>query len=156
MSASHCPPRRHVNEAPPLLLQSEEKWKLLGDLALSQFEFGLAKECLYKARDFSGLLLLASAAGDAAMVERLAEEAGRSGDHNVAFTCLLLAGHTEQCLEVLISTGRLPEAAFFARTYLPSQVSRWAGLWAGSSLVWCAHVMDGVVCRCDGWCGVLV
>lgn len=108
---------------------SEEKWKLLGDLALSQFEFGLAKECLYKARDFSGLLLLASAAGDAAMVERLAEEAGRSGDHNVAFTCLLLAGHTEQCLEVLISTGRLPEAAFFARTYLPSQVSRVVKLW---------------------------
>ena len=31
----------------------------------------------------------------------------------------------EDCLEVLINTGRLPEAAFFARTYLPSQVSRY-------------------------------
>ena len=37
------------------------------------------------------------------------------------FTCFRL----EECLEVLISTGRLSEAAFFARTYLPSQVSRY-------------------------------
>ena len=30
----------------------------------------------------------------------------------------------DECLEILINTNRLPEAAFFARTYLPSQVSR--------------------------------
>lgn len=30
----------------------------------------------------------------------------------------------EVCLDLLISTGRLAEAAFFARTYLPSQISR--------------------------------
>lgn len=30
----------------------------------------------------------------------------------------------DQCLELLIRTNRLPEAAFLARTYLPSQVSR--------------------------------
>lgn len=30
----------------------------------------------------------------------------------------------DACLELLIRTGRLPEAAFLARTYLPSQVSR--------------------------------
>lgn len=32
----------------------------------------------------------------------------------------------DACLELLIRTGRLPEAAFLARTYLPSQVSRYA------------------------------
>lgn len=31
----------------------------------------------------------------------------------------------DACLELLIRTGRLPEAAFLARTYLPSQVSRY-------------------------------
>ena len=31
----------------------------------------------------------------------------------------------EDCLEVLIKTDRLPEAAFFARTYLPNEVSRY-------------------------------
>ena len=30
----------------------------------------------------------------------------------------------EVCLDLLISTGRLAEAAFFARTYLPSQIAR--------------------------------
>ena len=31
----------------------------------------------------------------------------------------------EKCLEILIKTNRLPEAAFLARTYLPSHVSRY-------------------------------
>ena len=35
----------------------------------------------------------------------------------------------EDCLELLIETNRLPEAAFFARTYLPSQISRVVKLW---------------------------
>lgn len=30
----------------------------------------------------------------------------------------------DECLELLIRTNRLPEAAFFARTYAPSQISR--------------------------------
>ena len=33
---------------------------------------------------------------------------------------------------MLLNTGRLPEAAFFARTYLPSQVSRVVKLWRES------------------------
>ena len=37
---------------------------------------------------------------------------------------LVLFYRIDECLEVLIGTGRLPEAAFFARTYLPDQVSR--------------------------------
>jgi coatomer subunit beta' len=108
---------------------SEEKWKVLGDLALNRFEFGLAKECLYKAKDFGALLLLATSSGDVAMTERLAEEAKKTGDTNIAFSCLLLSGHLPECLEMLISTNRLPEAAFFARTYLPSEVTRVVNLW---------------------------
>jgi len=30
----------------------------------------------------------------------------------------------DKCLQLLIDTNRLPEAAFLARTYLPSHVSR--------------------------------
>lgn len=29
----------------------------------------------------------------------------------------------------MIDTNRIPEAAFFARTYLPSQITRVVGLW---------------------------
>lgn len=32
-------------------------------------------------------------------------------------------------MQLLIDTNRLPEAAFFARTYLPSQISRVVKLW---------------------------
>lgn len=41
-------------------------------------------------------------------------------NNSSAFLCRL-----DACLELLIRTGRLPEAAFLARTYLPSQVSRY-------------------------------
>ena len=30
----------------------------------------------------------------------------------------------EDCLQLLINTNRIPEAAFFARTYLPSEITR--------------------------------
>ena len=35
----------------------------------------------------------------------------------------------EECLELLCKSNRLPEAAFLARTYLPSEVSRIVKLW---------------------------
>lgn len=40
----------------------------------------------------------------------------------------------DACLELLIRTGRLPEAAFLARTYLPSQVSRYRLLILGRNV----------------------
>ena len=35
----------------------------------------------------------------------------------------------EACADILIETKRLPEAAFFARTYLPSRVDEIVGMW---------------------------
>jgi coatomer subunit beta' len=43
--------------------QSEHKWKQLADLATTKCQFELAQECLHKAQDFGGLLLLATASG---------------------------------------------------------------------------------------------
>ena len=42
----------------------------------------------------------------------------------VIIDILIFSFRLEECLELLINTGRIPEAAFFARTYLPSQISR--------------------------------
>ena len=109
--------------------ESEQKWKQLAELAINKCEFGLAQECLHHAQDFGGLLLLASSAGNVGMVAKLAQTAEQSGQNNVAFLSYFSLGRLEECLEVLINTGRLPEAAFFARTYLPSQVSRVVQLW---------------------------
>ena len=54
---------------------SEQKWKQLAELATSRAEFGLAQTCLHEAQDHGGLLLLATAAGNAAMVEKLGSAA---------------------------------------------------------------------------------
>jgi len=108
--------------------QSDSKWKQLADLAMAKCQFGLALECLHHAQDYGGLLLLATSAGDAGTLDKLSQSADTEGQHNVAFMAHLLLGRLEPALEVLISTGRLPEAAFFARTYLPSQISRWVGV----------------------------
>jgi len=108
---------------------SEDKWKQLAELATSKSEFSLAQECLHRAQDFGGLLLLATSSGDAEMVAKLGETATQSGKNNVAFLSHFLLGDLEKCLDVLIESGRLPEAAFFARTYLPSQISRVLPQW---------------------------
>lgn len=109
--------------------EAEQKWKQLAELAISKCEFGLAQECLHQAQDFGGLLLLASSAGNSQMVARLGETAAKAGQNNVAFISNFVLGKLEECLEVLIKTERIPEAAFFARTYLPSQVTRVVELW---------------------------
>jgi len=108
---------------------SEQKWKQLAELATSRAQFDLAQQCLHEAQDHGGLLLLATAAGNADMVEKLGVSSQESGKHNVSFLSYFLLGNLEKCLEILISSNRIPEAAFFARTYLPSEVSRVVELW---------------------------
>ncbi|KAL0973385.1 hypothetical protein UPYG_G00202770 [Umbra pygmaea] len=112
--------------------ESEQKWKQLAELATAKCQFGLAQECLHHAQDYGGLLLLATASGNASMVGKLAEGAERDGKTNVAFLTYFLQGKLDKCLELLIKTNRLPEAAFLARTYLPSHVSRVVHLWKES------------------------
>ncbi|CAI8053736.1 Coatomer subunit beta' [Geodia barretti] len=109
--------------------ESDVKWKQLADMATGRGQFGLAMECLRHAHDYGGLLLLATSAGDAETLGKVGEEARAGGHNNIAFISNFLLGQLEECLEILISSQRLPEAAFFARTYLPSQISRVVGLW---------------------------
>jgi len=108
---------------------SEQKWKQLADLATSKNDFELAQKCLSEARDFGGLMLLATSAGNKDMMKQLAVDAKADGKINVAFLSNFITGGKNECLELLIDAGRLPEAAFFARTYAPSQVSRVLSLW---------------------------
>ena len=63
------------------------------------------------------------------MVKALGETASSADKNNVSFLSSFLLGNLEDCLETLIKSGRLPEAAFFARTYLPSEVNRVLPMW---------------------------
>ncbi|XP_074275969.1 coatomer subunit beta'-2-like isoform X2 [Silene latifolia] len=110
-------------------VHSESKWKQLGELAMSSGKFEMAEECLKHAMDFSGMLLLYSSIGDAEGISELASQAKEQGKNNVAFLCLFMLGKLEECLQLLIDSNRIPEAALMARSYLPSKVSEIVALW---------------------------
>jgi coatomer subunit beta' len=107
------------------------KWKRLSDAALKDSNFELCEAASLASNDYAGLLLMYSAIGNLAGMESLAESAESDGKTNIAFSAYLLSGNVEACVNILIATNRLPEAAFFARTYLPSRVEEIVGLWKG-------------------------
>lgn len=98
---------------------SEPKWKTLGDCAMSKWKINLAEECFVNAKDLSGLLLIYTSSGNAEGMRRLAQMSKEAGKSNITFACLLSLGEVEECIDILISTDRIPEAAMMARTYLP-------------------------------------
>jgi len=108
---------------------SQLKWKQLGDMALAASNIKLMEECALNSGDLSGLLLLYSSLGDGEGMKRLAQMALDAKKNNVAFLCMFLIHDLEGCVKLLIDTKRLPEAAFMARTYLPSMASEVLQLW---------------------------
>ncbi|KXN81850.1 Coatomer subunit beta' [Leucoagaricus sp. SymC.cos] len=109
---------------------SEEiKWKSLGDRALSVWRFDLAKECFERSSDLGSLLLLVLSVGDKEGLRSVVEKAIEKGQNNLAFAALLQLGEPEKCVDLLTQTGRAPEAALFARTYVPSKVPEVVTSW---------------------------
>lgn len=100
------------------------RWRRLGDLALLNGELELAQACAKRSNDLSGLLLLYSAVGNKQALIELAKKAREEGRNNVAFIAFFLTGYVEEAVQLLIDCNRIPEAAFMARTYLPSEVPR--------------------------------
>lgn len=105
------------------------KWKTLGDVALEQGDFALARRCFKEARDIGSLFLLQTACGDADELRLTAAMAQEGGITNIACLCYLLLGDAKAALQVLVKVSRLPEAAFFARTYCPSELPQVVKLW---------------------------
>lgn len=96
---------------------------------MSTGNFEMAEECLKHAMDLSGLLLLYSSIGDAEGISKLATLAKEQGKNNVAYLCLFMLGKLEDCLQLLVESNRIPEAALMARSYLPSKVSEIVAIW---------------------------
>lgn len=110
-------------------MESEQKWLQLSELATKQGDFNLVQECLTRAQSFGSLILLASASSNQQLLSTIGEQSRKNGQFNIAFLSNFVLGKLDQCLEILIENQRIPEAAFFARTYLPSQISRVVDLW---------------------------
>lgn len=105
------------------------RWRRLGDLALANGNIDLSQSCAKLSGDLSGLLLLYSSSGDREGLKALADDAQDIGRSNVAFLAYFVTGQVEKCIKLLIDTGRVPEAAFMARTYMPSMISSVLELW---------------------------
>nr|ACD37566.1 beta prime coatomer protein complex subunit [Philodina roseola] len=112
-----------------LEFDNEQKWLQLSDAATKLGEFSLVQQCLIRAQSYGSLLLLASANSDKQLMSSIGDQSRKSSQFNVAFISNFVLGKLETCLEILIENQRLPEAAFFARTYLPSEMSRVVDLW---------------------------
>merc|ERR1712032_676592 len=107
----------------------QHKWKQLGDLALSSCNLQLAQDCAKYSDDLAGQLVIFSSLGQSENIASLGDEARQKGRFNVAFLCYFLLGKIDTCLDILNQAGRVPEAAFLARTYMPSKVSEMVSLW---------------------------
>lgn len=105
------------------------KWKRLSDVALKANDFELCEAASVASNDYGGLLLMYSAVGNLDGMEALAKSSEADGKVNIAFVAYLLTGNLEACVDILTNTNRLPEAAFFARTYLPSRVDDIVSQW---------------------------
>ncbi|KAF9260701.1 coatomer protein [Marasmius fiardii PR-910] len=118
-----------VNGVPEL--EAEMKWKALGDRALAVWRFDLARTSFEKAGDLNALMLLLLSIGDREGLGQLAREAEEKGKNNLAFATHFQLGDAASCVDLLVKTQRAPEAALFARTYAPSQITKAVDAWQG-------------------------
>ena len=109
--------------------ENDSKWKMVGDLALLAGNFDLAESCMRKSKDWNGLLLLYTSLAQGEKIRELAEITINEGRMNIALVCFFLLKDMDKCIDVLVKSGRVPEAAFFARTYAPSRISHVVKLW---------------------------
>jgi coatomer subunit beta' len=108
---------------------THSKWKRLSDAALKDTNLDLVEAASVASQDYSDLLLLYTAVGNLAGMEKLAKDANANGRTNVGFVAHFLTGNVEACVDILVQTQRLPEAALFVRTYLPSKMDEIVALW---------------------------
>ena len=101
-----------------------EKWRKVGDIALSKGQFTLAEECFEKSQDFNSLLLFYSSYGDQDGLQKMAEAATLKGKFNVAFEAYFLLAQPDSCINVLVKAKRIAEATLFAKAYAPSRLQQ--------------------------------
>ena len=106
-----------------------QRWRRLADLGITQGDVPLALTCAEQAGDLSLSLLLYSCVGDRAAMAALAARAAAQEQLNIAFLALYLTGDVHGCIELLQAHGKLPEAAFFALAYQPSQIAQAFAVW---------------------------
>lgn len=102
---------------------SELKWKQIGELATQKGRIELAKQSFLEANDMASLLTIAAVGSNAELLETVSVRSSEANIMNISFLSNFMLGKLSSCLDILVSANRLPEAAIFARTYCPAEVS---------------------------------
>ena len=109
--------------------KNSEKLKMVSDLAIELGEFNFAEKTMKEGNDWNGLLLYYSSIQNRQKLKDFADEAKKAGIFNVAFSSYFQLNNYQECLNILLDSRRYPEAATFARTYIPSKVDDVIELW---------------------------
>ena len=109
--------------------KNSEKLKMVSDLAIELGEFNFAEKTMKEGNDWNGLLLYYSSIQDRKKLNEFAKESKNAGMFNVSFSSYFQLNNYNECLNILLDSKRLPEAAVFARTYIPSKVEEVIELW---------------------------
>ena len=102
---------------------------MVSDLAIELGEFNFAEKTMKEGKDWNGLLLYYSSIQNRKKLKDFADEAKKAGMFNVAFSSYFQLNNHEECLNILLDSRRYPEAATFARTFIPSKVDDVIELW---------------------------
>lgn len=106
-----------------------EKLRKVGDISLKIGDLDLAEKCYLKSSDYNSLLLIYSSLGDADGLRKVAQMALKDKKYNIAYQCYFSLAMPRECYEILVEADRIPEAAMFARAYLPSKLTDVMKLW---------------------------
>uniref|UniRef100_A0A2A4JZZ5 Coatomer subunit beta' n=1 Tax=Heliothis virescens TaxID=7102 RepID=A0A2A4JZZ5_HELVI len=112
---------------------SSARWSRLGAAAAAAADTELTKTCYQSAKDYSALLLFAASTGDKSLLENVAQMSSEEGAENISFVAYFMLNDLDSCLNLLVQRNKLPEAAFFARSYIPSKMSEVVKLWREST-----------------------
>lgn len=98
-------------------------------MSLMNGKIDLAITCFKASDDLGSLLLICVSLGLKSEIEELAKKAQQTTRMNIAFICFFILNDLQQCINILLESQRYPEAAMFAKTYLPSQITKCVELW---------------------------
>ena len=115
-----------------LEFDDETKWILLGDLALSLWDYETALDSYRNGKDLESMFLIYQCSGNASGLQELSMMAIKADKINIALMCFWLLGQTDNCIDLLMATNRIIEAALLSRAYLPSKIDTVVEKWKES------------------------
>jgi coatomer subunit beta' len=107
---------------------SIQQWRHLAGVAMKAGRIDLLDGALVNAGDESAAVLLKSCRGQSEEMAQFAAQT-QEDSKNVSFTAYFAARNFEKCIDLLIETGRAPEAALMARAYAPKRMDECARRW---------------------------